>query len=70
MYNICSGGYGGLESALRAMEAIGINIGILLETKVTNGIYTWFLRGYSTVSSSAPNAYQGGIAFYWQLNKS
>jgi hypothetical protein len=40
MYNICSGCNGGLESALRAMEGMGIDLGILLETKVTDGIYT------------------------------
>jgi hypothetical protein len=45
-WNICNGRNGGLESTLRAMEAMGIDIGILLETKVTGGIYTRFLSGY------------------------
>ena len=39
-YNICSGRNGGLESALRAMDGIGADLGILMETKVTDGIYT------------------------------
>jgi hypothetical protein len=38
-YNTHSGCNGGLESALRSMEGMGINLGILLETKVTDGIY-------------------------------
>ncbi len=42
MYNIRSGCNGGLEYALWAMEAVGIDIGMLLETKVTNGIYMQF----------------------------
>lgn len=39
-YNIRNGRNGGMESALRAMEALGIDLGILMETKVTGGIYT------------------------------
>jgi hypothetical protein len=35
-------------------QAIGVNIGILLETKVTDGIYTWFLNGYSIVAPQRP----------------
>ncbi len=69
-YNICSGRNGGLESTFRLMEAIGVNIGIPLETKVTDGIYTWFMRGYSIAASNAPSAHQGEIAFFWQPNKS
>jgi hypothetical protein len=47
-YNIRSGCNGGLESTLRAMEGMGVDLGILLETKVTDGIYTqkieWIFR--------------------------
>ncbi len=39
-YNIRSGRNGGLESALRAMKLMGVNLGILLETKLTEGVYT------------------------------
>ncbi len=40
LYNIRSGQNGGLESALRAMAAMEVNFGILMETKITGGIYT------------------------------
>ena len=70
-YNICSGRNGGLESALRAMDGIGADLGILMETKVTDGIYTRKSSGYSVVRFlNAPSAHQGGIALFWRPNKS
>ena len=39
-FNIRSGRNGGLESALRAMDNLGADLGFLLETKLTGGIYT------------------------------
>jgi hypothetical protein len=69
-YNIRSGCNGGLESALRAMEAMGVDIGIFQETKITGGIYTRSSSGYSVVASDAPSAHQGGIALFWRPNKS
>ena len=69
-YNIRSGRSGGLESALRAMEAMGVDLGVLLETKLTGGIYTRFSSGYSVVASDAASAHQGGITLFWRPNKS
>jgi hypothetical protein len=69
MYNIRSGRNGGLESALRPMDGIGADLGILMETKVTDGIYTQKSSGYSVVASNAPSVHQGGIALFWQPNK-
>jgi hypothetical protein len=51
------------------MEAMGIDLGILLETKLTGGIYTQNSSGYSVIASDAPNVHQGGIALFWQANK-
>jgi hypothetical protein len=70
MYNIHSGCNGGLESALRAMEGMGIDLGILLETKVTDGIYTQKSSGYLVTALNAPSAHRGEIALFWQPNKS
>jgi hypothetical protein len=39
-WNIHKGRNGGLESALQVMEAMGVNLGVFLETKLTGGIYT------------------------------
>jgi hypothetical protein len=69
-YNICNDCNGGLESALRAMEGIGADLGILMETKVTDGIHTRNLSGYSVVALNAPRAHQGGIALFWRPSKS
>jgi hypothetical protein len=70
-YNIHSGQNGGLESTLRAMDGIGADLGILMETKVTDGIYTRKSSGYSVVRFlNAPSAHQGGIALFWRPNKS
>jgi hypothetical protein len=68
-YNIRNGRNGGLESALRAMEGIGADLGILMETKVTDGIHTQNSSGYSVVAPNTPSAHQGGIALFWQPNK-
>ena len=52
------------------MNGIGADLGILLETKVTDGIYTQNSSGYSVVVSNAPSTHQGGIALFWRPNKS
>ena len=39
-YNIRNGRNGGLETALRGMEQANLDMGILQETKITNGVYT------------------------------
>jgi hypothetical protein len=51
------------------MEGMGVDLGILLETKVTDWIYTQKLSGYSVTASNAPSAHQGGIALFWRPNK-
>ena len=55
---------------MRTMETMGIDIGILLETKVTGGIYNHLSSGYSVVAFDAASAHQGGIALFWRPNKS
>ena len=39
-YNIRNGRNGGLEAALRGMSQANMDLGILQETKLTDGIYT------------------------------
>ncbi len=69
MYNIRSGRDGGVESALQAMDGIGADLGIPMETKVTDGIYTRKSSGYSIVVLNTPSTHQGGIALFWQPNR-
>ena len=61
-YNICNGHNGGLEAALRGMPQDNIDLGILQETKLTDGIYTRGLAGYSVVATDAPIQHHGGVA--------
>ena len=51
-----------MESALRALESLGVDIAILTEAKLTGGIYTRGVRGYLVVATDAKSAWQGGIA--------
>jgi hypothetical protein len=64
LFNIQSGCNGGIEAALRAMEQMGVDIGFLLETKLTVGIYTRHLSGYDVLASNATSSSSGGIALF------
>jgi hypothetical protein len=65
-FNIQSGRNGGLEGALRAMDQLGVDIGFLLETKLTGGIYTCYFSGYSVLTLTATLVWHGGIALFWR----
>jgi hypothetical protein len=67
-YNIQSGCKGGLESALQAMKLMGVNFGILFETKLTKGVYMCWSSGYHVQATHAPSAWQGGISFFWRAS--
>ena len=69
-YNIRSGSNGGLESALRAMKLMGVDCGVFLETKLTEGIYTRWSSGYDVRSTHAPSKWQGGISLFWRASES
>jgi len=72
-YNICSGRAGRLELALRAADQMNLDLGILTETKLTDGVYTRNSSGYQVTATDAPSAHQGGVALfyrdseYWQV---
>ena len=44
-YNIRNGRNSGLEFAMCRMDEININLGVLQETKVTEGVYTCISDG-------------------------
>jgi hypothetical protein len=48
---------------------MGVDLGNLLETKVTDGIYTQKSSGYLVAALNPPSTHQGGIALFWQPNK-
>ena len=74
-YNVRSGRAGRLEIALRAMEQMNVDLGILTEAKLTDGIYTRFSSGYHVVATDARVHNQGGVALFyrdsphWQIDE-
>jgi hypothetical protein len=50
------------------MDQLGVDIGFLLETKLTGGIYTHYSSGYSILALTATLVWQGGIALFWRGN--
>ena len=65
-YNIRSGLAGGLASALRAMGDMGVDIGVLQETKLNGGIYARHGAGYSVFATDSKNRNKGGVALFWK----
>lgn len=61
-YNIRNGRGGGLISALRAMERSNVDLAVLTETKLTDGIYTRESLGYRVMATNATSRHQGGVA--------
>ena len=65
-YNIRNRRNGGLEAALRGMEQANLDMGILQETKITDGVYTRASAGYRVVATDAPSRHRGGIAMFYR----
>ena len=66
-YNIRNGRNGGLEAALRGMEQANLDMGILQETKLTNGVYTRASARYRVVATDAPSRHSGGITMFYRV---
>ena len=65
-YNICNDLKGGLEAALRGMSQASMDLGILQETTLTDGIYTRRSAGYSVIATDAPSQHRGGVALFYR----
>jgi endonuclease/exonuclease/phosphatase family metal-dependent hydrolase len=65
MYNIRSGRAGRLEMVLRAMNQMNVDIGILTEAKLTDGIHMRQSSGYHVYATSARSHSQGGVALFF-----
>ena len=50
------------------MDQLGVDIGFLMETKLTGGIYTRHSSGYNVLASTAMLPSSGGIALFWGGN--
>ena len=65
-YNIRNVRNGGLEAALRGMSQANMDLGILQETKLTDGVYTRGSAGYSVIATDAPSRHRGGVAIFYR----
>ena len=63
-YNIHNRRNSGLEAALRRMSQANMDLGILQDTKLTDGIYTRRSAGYSVVATDAQSRYRGGVTIF------
>ena len=63
-YNIRNRRNIGLEAALRGVSQSNMDLGILRETKLTDGIYTFGSAGYSVVTTDAPSRHRGGVTIF------
>ena len=66
-YNIRNGRKGGLELALRGMSQANMDLGILQETKITNGVYTRGLASYKVIATDAPSRQRGSVTLFYRL---
>ena len=58
-YNIRNGRKGGLEAALWGMSQANMDLGILQETKLTDGVYTRGSAGYNVIATDASSRHRG-----------
>ena len=65
-YNIRNGRKGGLEAALRGMSQANMDLGILHETKLTDGVYTRGSAGHNVIATDAPSRHRGGVALFYR----
>ena len=65
-YNIRNGRNGRLEAALRGMDQANLDMGILQETKLADGVYTRASAGYHVIATDTPSRHRGGIAMFYR----
>jgi len=50
------------------MAILNIDIGIFMESKITDDKYTPLQLGYMTLVTKASSPNQGGVALFWHYN--
>ena len=66
IYNIRNGRNGGLESELRGVSQVNMDLVIFQETKGTDEVYTRGSAGYSVVATDTPIRHRGGVAVFYR----
>jgi hypothetical protein len=57
-----------MAAAAKGLVQMGVGIGILTKTKVTNDWYSKSLSGYRVLLSKVASPNQGGIGLIWREN--
>ena len=66
-YNIRNGRNGELESTLRVMSQVNMDLGIFQETKITDNFFTCRSSEYSVIALDEPSRYHGGVVVFHHL---
>ena len=63
-YNIISAGGNNLNMVLWVMNQVGIDLGVLMETKLSHDKYTQNCKGYAIYSTKS-DGFKGGVAVFY-----
>ena len=66
-YNIRNSRTGGVGVGTPGMSQANMDLGILQETKITNGVNTRGSAGYKVIATDAPSRHRGGVALFYRL---
>ena len=55
-----------MEAERRVMEQANMDLGVMQETKITDGVYTRALAGYRVVATDEPSRHRGGVALFYR----
>ena len=53
---------------MRGVNHSNLELGVLQETKITDGVYTHRLAGYSVVATYAPSQHRSGMVVLYQAS--
>ena len=66
LWNIRDGRNGGLEGDTKGMNAMGVDVALFQEGKLTGEFYTKNSSGYTIAATDTATSGQGGLALYWR----
>lgn len=67
--NIQSARGGNLEGCCRGLAALNLDVAVLTETKLHNGVYARRAFGYEVIASTAASPSQGGVALAIKVDR-
>ena len=67
-YSIKNGLNVGLQSEIRGVSQDNLDLGVLQETKITDGIFTRGLEGYNVGATYVPSQHHGKVAVFYRAS--